>query len=258
MRVCRLQRELEEKHQQLERSNRDLERYARVVAHDLEAPLKVICAGLAGLRERSGQRLDSKSAEFVTEAIENAGRMASLIRDILDYSRARADTTPFEPVDLARVASVAVANLRVQIDSSGAALDIGELPTVSGNESQLLQLLQNLIGNAIKYRSAAPPKIRVWAELAGEHWHLAVRDNGMGIDPKHSERIFEPFIRLHSSHEIEGTGVGLAICRAVVERHGGRIWVDSRPGEGATFHFTLPSLDVAQVTQQSVQRESAA
>jgi light-regulated signal transduction histidine kinase (bacteriophytochrome) len=254
VRLCRTQKELEVQRQQLERSNRDLERYARVVAHDLQAPLKGISAGLTGLRERSGDRLDPKSAEFVGEAIENAGRMADLIRDILDYSRARADTTPFEPVEMAKVASVATANLRAQIESSGAAVSIKPLPTIHGNESQLLQLLQNLISNAIKYRSQAPPQVQVWADRVGDHWKFAVRDNGMGIDPRQLDRIFEPFIRLHPASEIEGTGVGLAICRAVAERHGGTIWVESEPGNGSTFYFTIPAKD----TQERGQAEAAA
>jgi light-regulated signal transduction histidine kinase (bacteriophytochrome) len=241
LRLSAAQRELESQRVQLERSNRDLERYARVVAHDLQAPLKNISAGLSGLRDRSGARLDQKSAEFVSEAIENAGRMAGLIRDILDYSRARADTTPFATVDMSKTAGVATANLREEINTTGATVGIEPLPTVEGNESQLLQLLQNLIGNAIKYRSRAAPVIRVRADRQGDHWRFAVADNGMGIDSKHTDRIFEPFIRLHPASEIEGTGVGLAICRAVVERHGGRIWVESEPGKGSTFYFTLPA-----------------
>jgi light-regulated signal transduction histidine kinase (bacteriophytochrome) len=254
VRLSRTQKELEIQRQQLERSNRDLERYARVVAHDLQAPLKGISAGLAGLRERSGERLDPKSAEFVAEAIENAGRMADLIRDILDYSRARADTTPFEPVDMAKVAALAVANLREQIESSGAAVKIQALPTIQGNESQLLQLLQNLISNAIKYRSAEPPQIEVWADRIGENWRFTVRDNGMGMDPRQVGRIFEPFIRLHPANEIEGTGVGLAICRAVVERHGGTIWVETEPGKGSAFSFSIP----AQAAQGPAHTEAAA
>jgi len=254
LRLSRTQRELEVQRQQLERSNKDLERYARVVAHDLESPLKGISAGLSGLLERSGGRLDPKSAAFVKESIESAGRMASLIRDILEYSRARADPAPFEPVDMGRLASAASANLRSQAEATGASITIGQLPTVRGNESQLLQLLQNLIGNAIKYRGERPPVIDVRAERAGDHWKFAVRDNGMGIDPRHSERIFEPFIRLHSAADIEGTGVGLAICRAVVERHGGRIWVEPNPGGGSTFFFTVS----AAGAQDPGQRERAA
>ncbi|MEX2220049.1 MAG: ATP-binding protein [Phycisphaerales bacterium] len=240
MRLSETQKELEAQRQQLERSNRDLERYARVVAHDLEAPLKGISAGLAGLLERSGARLDPKSAEFVGEAIENAGRMAVLIRDILEYSRARAASAPFEPVDMNAVAAAVAAGLRAHIEATGTTLRVGQLPTVLGSESQLAQLLQNLVGNAIKYRSERPPIVEVRADRRDEQWEFAVRDNGMGFDPRHSERVFDPFIRLHTSAEIEGTGVGLAICRAVVERHGGKMRVESVPGAGSTFYFTLP------------------
>lgn len=239
LRLSQAQRELEIHRQQLERSNRDLERYARVVAHDLEAPLKGILKGLAHLQATSGDRIDSESAEFVRDAIERAGHMTVLIRDILEYSRARADTTPLEPVETAKAVSEAIANLRSQIEAAGATITTGDLPQVLGSESQLIQLFQNLLSNAIKYRSIEPPSIRVFAEALGDQWRFAVRDNGIGIDPRQADRIFEPFVRLQASSEVAGTGVGLATCRAVVERHGGRIWIDSAPGQGSTFYFTI-------------------
>jgi two-component system, sensor histidine kinase and response regulator len=241
--MCTLRRMVERQRRQLERSNRELERYARVVAHDLEAPLNAIRQGLKGLQQRAGARLDTESADFVAEALESAQRMGTLIRDILAYSRATAHAAPFSEVDTNAAADTALANLKVPIESTQASIAVEHLPQVMGDEAQFVQLFQNLIGNAIKYRhSERRPEIRVWAEPEGEdRWRFAVTDNGMGIDPAHSDRIFEPFIRLHPASEIEGTGVGLAICRAVVERHGGQLWVQSRPGEGSTFYFSMPA-----------------
>jgi signal transduction histidine kinase len=238
--VCAMRRTIREQQQRLEQSNRELERYARVVAHDLEAPLKAIRAGLAGLIERSGERLDSQSREFVGETIQSAERMARLIRAILDYSRASAPTPPHAPVDMNSVAAMALQNLKATARESGTQVVLDRLPTVTGDENTLLQLMQNLLGNAIKYRAPGRvPVVRVWAERKGDWWHFHVQDNGTGLDPLKASRIFEPFIRLHN--DVEGTGVGLAICRAVVERHGGRISVTSAEGQGATFTFTLPT-----------------
>jgi two-component system, sensor histidine kinase and response regulator len=242
--MCTLRRMVERQRRQLERSNRELERYARVVAHDLEAPLKGIRQGLERLKDRPSAMADSETAEFVETSIESADRMAALIRDILAYSRASAQPAPFTEIDTNRIVETSLANLKVSIEQTTAKILVEHLPTVMGDEGQLLQLFQNLVGNAIKYRQPGrTPEIRVWAEEEGEgsRWRFAVSDNGMGIDPMHSDRIFEPFIRLHPASEIEGTGVGLAICRAVVERHGGRLWLQSRPGEGSTFYFSVPS-----------------
>lgn len=246
--MCSLRRMVERQRRQLERSNRELERYARVVAHDLEAPLKAIRHGLGGLQERVGDRLDAASRTFVGEALETADRMATLIRDILAYSRATAQAAPFELVDTQKVVETAIANLKATIGSTQATVRVEELPVVMGDENQLLQLFQNLIGNAMKYRDPSrAPEISIAAEPEGDdRWRFGVSDNGMGIDPAHAERIFEPFIRLHPASEIEGTGVGLAICRAVVERHGGQVWVQSTPGEGSTFYFTVPAAKTAE------------
>lgn len=245
--VCSLRRMVDRQRRQLERSNRELERYARVVAHDLEAPLNAIRQGLEGVRQRASGTLDPESAAFIAEASQSAARMATLIRDILAYSRATAQPAPFTPIDTRRIAETALANLKTAIETSGASTQVDALPVVMGDENQMLQLFQNLVANAIKYRHPERnPAIRIWADREGdERWRFSVGDNGMGIDTAHHERIFEPFIRLHAAAEIEGTGVGLAICRAVVERHGGQLSVDSRPGEGSTFWFTIPALRVA-------------
>jgi signal transduction histidine kinase len=246
--MCTLRRMVERQRRQLERSNRELERYARVVAHDLEAPLKAIRQGLDGLGRRAGSRLDKESAEFVEEALESAGRMAALIRDILAYSRATAQAAPFAEVNTNKAVAAAIANLKAPIESTNAKIEVEPLPAIMGDENQLVQLFQNLLGNAMKYRHPdRTPEIRVAAEREGDdRWRFAISDNGMGFDPAHADRIFEPFIRLHPASEIEGTGVGLAICRAVVERHGGQLWADSEPGKGSVFYFSLPPSKAAE------------
>ncbi len=244
--VCQLRRTIEEQRRELERSkenlersNRELERYARVVAHDLEAPLRAIRTGLEGLTKRSGDRLDPESKDFVGETLESTLRMARLIRGILDYSRASAETSPAAPVDMNEIAREALRNLKIVIQERQAEIKVEPLPTILGDEAMLVQVMQNLIGNGLKYQPAGQrPVVHVRAAREDGMWHFQVQDNGIGLDPKRAERIFEPFIRLHAE-EYEGTGVGLAICRAVVERHGGTIWVDGAPGAGSTFHFTL-------------------
>jgi signal transduction histidine kinase len=244
--VCHLRRTIEEQRRELERSkenlersNRELERYARVVAHDLEAPLRAVRTGLEGLVQRSGEKLDTSSREFVNETLESTLRMARLIRGILDYSRASAETTPTAVVDMNETAREAVRNLKIVIQEKQADVKIDPLPTILGDEAMLVQVMQNLIGNGLKYQpKGQTPRVQVRAKREGDFWHLEVQDNGIGLDPKRAQRIFEPFIRLHAD-EYEGTGVGLAICRAVVERHGGKIWVEGAPGAGTTFHFTL-------------------
>jgi two-component system, sensor histidine kinase and response regulator len=238
-------RQLERKQEDLERSNRELERYARVVAHDLEAPLKTLRTGLQGLSQRSGAKLDDASREFVQETMESTDRMGRLIRGILDYSRASANTAPNQRVDMSQIAQAAVSNLKAPIEEKGAEVRVADLPVVTGDEAMLVQVMQNLIGNGLKYQPKdARPLIEVSACRENDEWHFRVRDNGIGLDPVRAERIFEPFIRLHST-EYEGTGVGLAVCRAVVERHGGKIWVEGVPAKGSTFHFTLPARDGA-------------
>ena len=176
--------------------------------------------------------------------------MSTLIKDLLQYSRAGTRGQPFGPVNFEVVLSWTLTNLNFAIDEAGAIITHDPLPTVAADETQVIQLIQNLIGNAIKFRDEMPPEIHIGAERrAGSSqgeadiWLFSVRDNGIGIDPQYSERIFQIFQRLHSRHEYPGTGIGLAVCRRIVERHGGRIWVESTPGQGSTFYFTLPDRD---------------
>jgi signal transduction histidine kinase len=234
----------EQRAAELKRSNEDLERFAYVASHDLQEPLRAVASYTQLLQSRLSDKLDDETRTFLDYVLGGAARMRALIHDLLDYSRvgrepmARAHTQ----VNLDEVLDAALEDLAAAVSESGAEIRRGPLPTVRGDPAQLVQLLRNLIANAIRFRSEAPPAIDVRAErLSGERaglWQVSVKDNGIGIEPRHHERIFVIFQRLHG-RERPGTGIGLAICKKIVELHGGSIWVDSAPGQGATFHFTL-------------------
>ncbi len=225
---------------ELARANAELERFAQVASHDLQEPLRTVSSFVQLLAKRYGEHLDETGRRYINYAVDGAERMRALIHALLAYSRLERQEVPTDaevalPKILARVQS----DLHAAITSTRAEITSEELPTVVGNEGQLAQLLLNLIGNAIKYRRDEPPRVHVSAFDEGDHWRVSVADNGIGIEPKYFERIFVVFQRLHTREIYEGTGVGLAICKRIVERHGGRIWLDSRPGEGSTFHFTV-------------------
>jgi PAS domain S-box-containing protein len=226
--------------QDLARSNAELEQFAYVVSHDLQEPLRMVASYVDLISERYAGELDEKAKEFMSYAVDGAHRMQQMINDLLSYSRVSTRGKPFVGVDCNEVLDRALSNLQVRIEKTGAEVTWGDLPTVAGDESQLCQVLQNLIANAIKFRGEETPRVHVDAEKQGENWEFSVRDNGIGIDPDDAERIFVIFRRLHDRDEYAGTGIGLAICKKIVERHGGQIWVESQPGEGATFYFTLP------------------
>jgi len=192
------------------------------------------------LADRFGDKLGDDGAEFIGYAVDGARRMQRLIQDLLTYSRVGTRGRSFEPTDCNEVLGAAVANLQASIQESGALVTHEELPTVAADASQQAQLFQNLVGNAIKFRSEAPPRVHVSAERQPGQWAFAVRDNGIGFDPEFSDRIFIIFQRLHSRSEYPGTGIGLALCKKIVERHGGKIWVESKANQGATFRFTIP------------------
>ncbi|MFZ5862930.1 MAG: sensor histidine kinase [Nitrospirota bacterium] len=224
----------------LERSNLELTRFAYVASHDLQSPLRSI-SGFAQLIKQDYQgRLGAEADVWISRVVENTNRMQTLIADLLSYSRVDSAAHPLRPTDFRAVFKDAVASLDAAIVDSGAQVTCGELPTVLGDTSQLVQLLQNLIDNAVKYHGTDPPRVHVEARAQGDEWLFSVRDNGIGIEPKHTERIFEVFQRLHTHQAYPGTGIGLAVCRRVVHRHGGRIWVDSQPGHGSVFYFTIP------------------
>jgi PAS domain S-box-containing protein len=235
-------RGLEERAGELERSNAELAEFAYVASHDLSEPLRMISSYLQLLRRRHGDDLAPEADEFVGHAIDGATRMRALIEDLLAYSRAGRSEAPPAPVDVdALVASIAPTVISAHAEPRPV-IEWSELPTVPGEASQLAQLLQNLISNAVKFVApGAVPYVLVTAERDGDLWRFAVDDNGIGIEPRHAERIFGMFQRLHSRDAFAGTGIGLAIARKVVERHGGRIWVEPRPEGGTRFLFTLPA-----------------
>jgi PAS domain S-box-containing protein len=224
---------------ELARSNRDLGQFASIASHDLREPLRTVAGHLGLLERRLGEHLDSDTKELLNAAVDGAVRMNRLVGDLLAFSRVGADDTPLAPVDLGEVYEQVLVSLAAVIAESEATIEAGALPRVFGLEPQLTQLLQNLLQNALKFRGEAPPRVRVSAEAQGDQWVVRVRDNGPGIEPEQQERIFGAFVRAPSRRRQPGSGIGLAICRKIVERHGGRIWVDARPGEGACFTFTL-------------------
>ncbi len=232
---------LAEKARDLARSNEDLEQFAYVASHDLQEPLRMVASYLQLLERRYGDSLEGEAKEFMAYAVDGANRMKRLINDLLAYSRVGTHGNEFRRIDLNQIVGRVHSNLIEQIEESGAVITHDTLPTLTGDETQLLQLYQNLISNAIKFRKQdVPPGIHLGAVLENGKWKMFVRDNGIGFDPKYSERIFVLFQRLHSNQKYRGTGIGLAVSKRIVERHGGRIWVESKLGEGTTFFFTLP------------------
>jgi len=236
-----LEKRVEERTRELKRSNEDLEQFAYVASHDLQEPLRMVASYLQLLERRYGDRLDSDAHEFIDFAVDGAKRMKTLINDLLAFSRVGTRGEPFENTDLNAVLGRVRADLHALIKEHNALLTCDELPNLMVDETQMAQVFQNLISNAIKFRKEdVPPRIHVSAEDRNGEVLLSVRDNGIGIDPQFADRIFVIFQRLHNSQKYAGTGIGLAISKRIVERHGGRIWVESEEGAGATFYFTLP------------------
>lgn len=227
-------------HEELKRSNAELEQFAYVASHDLQEPLRMVASYTQLLGRRYEGKLDKDAHEFMSYIVDGATRMKQLIEDLLAYSRVGTKGQDFKPVALEAPLRRALFNLRAGIEEAGAAVTYDALPTVSGDEVQLGQLLQNLIGNALKFRSNSVPRIHIAVSQQPSEVQIEVRDNGIGIETQYFERIFMVFQRLFNKGEYPGTGIGLAICKKVVERHGGRIWVESRAGEGSSFYFTLP------------------
>jgi signal transduction histidine kinase len=231
---------LHEHAEALERSNQELEKFAYVASHDLQEPLRMVSSYMQLLSRRYTGKIDADADEFISFAVDGAKRMQILINDLLAYSRIGTRGHEFKPVPCEEILDLALANLLTVIEETGAVVTHDTLPTVLADKTQLVQLFQNLIGNAIKFRSDQQPHIHVSAENKENKWILSVKDNGIGIDPRYGDRIFEVFQRLHGRGHYSGTGIGLAICKKIVERHGGWIRLQSEEGEGATFYFSLP------------------
>lgn len=225
---------------ELGRSNAELEQFAYVVSHDLQEPLSLIRRYSELVTENKTLARDKDAARHLGQVLESSQRMQEMIDGILEYSRVETRGTPFQAVDFDKAVDDAVGNLAAAVESCNADVRYQNLPTLNADAGQMLQLFQNLIGNAIKFRSEKrKPVITVSASEQREHWRFTVEDNGIGIDPAERDRIFAMFQRLHTGEEYPGTGIGLAVCRSIVKRHGGEIWVDSVPGEGSEFHFTI-------------------
>ena len=233
---------LERQAKDLVRSNADLEQFAYAASHDLQEPLRVVASYLQLLSNKYKGKLDKDADEFIGFAVDGSVRMQRMIADLLEYSRVGTRGKRFERAELDEALEMAKANLRTAIDESEAQIASEPLPVLPADRTQLVQLFQNLIGNAIKFRGEAPVLVRIDSKLDGTTWRISVSDNGIGIKKSQHQRVFGIFQRLHTRKEYPGTGVGLAICKKIVERHSGRIWVESEAGAGTTFHFTLPSI----------------
>jgi signal transduction histidine kinase len=229
----------DERTEELRRSNEELERFAFIASHDLQQPLRTVSGFLQLLEHQRGESLDPTAHEYIGHALAGTRQMGALIDDLLAYSRVSRDDRPLGPVPLDEAWDTAVDQLRATIADTGARVNREDLPVVHGDRGQLVQVFANLIGNAVKYRGDATPEVRAWATRGNGAWEVAVEDNGIGIDPRHHERIFEMFRRLHTDDEYEGTGVGLALAKRIVERSGGDIRVESRPGSGSRFVVRL-------------------
>jgi light-regulated signal transduction histidine kinase (bacteriophytochrome) len=241
---------------ELARSNKELEQFAYVASHDLQEPLRMITSYTQLIAKRYQGQLDTDAKEFMQFAVDGALRMQKLIQGLLLYSRVGTRGKPFEATSCQECLAGALANLKMAIEETSAVIQLPAepLPHLMGDAVQLTQLFQNLVANSLKFRNVAPPVIQLTAErqtrrdaatlnVPPYEWVFHIHDNGIGIEPQYFDRIFVIFQRLHAQDQYPGTGIGLAICRKIVERHGGRIWLDSKPGAGTTFHFTMPALD---------------
>ena len=229
----------EQLEQNLKASNKELERFAYIASHDLQEPLRMVSSYTQLLEKRYKDKLDQQASEFIHFAVDGAVRMQTLINDLLAYSRLGSKAKPFEAVDCNVIFDQVKAHLSVSINDSNTVITNDQLPTVNADPVQLSQIFQNLISNAIKFRGENPSRIHISAEKNNDHWLFSFRDNGIGIESKYKDKVFEIFQRLHSKEQYPGTGIGLAISKRIAERHGGKLWFDSEPGKGSIFYFTI-------------------
>ena len=233
-------RQLDARNQDLARSNIELEQFAYVASHDLQEPLRKVASFCQLLQRRYEGQLDDRADQYIGFAVDGAKRMQALINDLLAFSRVGRTTRAFRPIALAEVVDAALVNLAVTVESAGGTVEVGDLPVVLGDPILLTAVFQNLIGNSMKFRGEDPPVVSIEAEASGDGWLVSVEDDGIGIEPRFAERVFVIFQRLHAREEFEGTGIGLALCRKIVEHHGGRIWIDGENPVGTRVMFTLP------------------
>ena len=236
----RTQDKLTQKAQDLARSNQELERFAYVAAHDLKEPLVVVGGFINLLWRLCKEKLEPNAVSYIRHALEGIARMEALISALLAYAKVGTKGNDFKLTDHNDIVERATTNLQAEIEKSGAIITHDTLPTLLADDIQMIQLFQNLVSNGIKFRKQEPVRVHVSAEQGDKEWVFSVSDNGIGIDPKHVTRIFDIFQRLHGDSEYPGNGIGLAICKKIVENHGGRIWVESKLGEGSAFKFTIP------------------
>jgi PAS domain S-box-containing protein len=230
--------------EKLARSNEELERFAYVASHDLQEPLRMVASFTQLLSQKYSGKLDEAADRYILYAVDGAKRMQQLITDLLAYSRVNSKELDLRQTDCATVVRGAMRNLQVAIEESGASIEFDPLPALWVDQGQFTQLFQNLLGNSIKFRRKEEcPRIHISAADGGAEWMISVQDNGIGIDPRQAERVFQIFQRLHTRQEYTGTGIGLAVCKKVVERHGGNLWVESEPGAGSTFRFTIRKIN---------------
>ncbi len=239
----RIEKALKETTVNLASSNADLQQFAYVASHDLQEPLRAVTGFLTLLASKQAGNLDADSQRYINHAVEGAHRMRALVNDLLTYARVESRGRELKPVQLSKILDRVKLDLSAAIDESAAVIISDELPTLTGDPAQLGQLFQNLIGNAIKFRNSRAPEIRIKCQPQNNDWLFSVQDNGRGFDMEHAERIFVIFQRLQGREQASGTGIGLALCKKIVERHNGKIWVESKPDQGSTFFFTLPQVN---------------
>jgi PAS domain S-box-containing protein len=242
----RAEEQLRKSNEALEESNLELRQFAFVASHDLQTPLRSISGFAQCLFEDYNRKLDDKANDYLGRIVKSVSRMQTLVDDLLSYSRVESRSQPFGDVSLEEACQDALTMLEGSIQDVGCRISMGTLPNVRGDRTQLMQLMQNLIGNAVKYHAEKDPEVHIDARRHEDRWLISVRDNGIGIPANQLERVFEIFARLHNQQAYPGTGIGLAVCRRIVLRHGGKIWVESEPGQGSTFFFTLPVMAPAE------------
>ena len=239
-RLNKLNDELESRAKALADSNAELEQFAYVASHDLQEPLRMISSFLSQIEKKYNDKLDDKGRQYIHFAVDGAQRMRSIILDLLEYSRVGRVETEYSDFNLGEVVNEVIQLYKAQLSETQGKISYSKLPEIRAIRVPIRQLLQNLIGNALKFRAKdRPPEIQISAKELKSFWEIKVKDNGIGISPDYSDRVFIIFQRLHTKQEYEGSGMGLAICKKIIEKHGGKIWVESNPGKGSTFHFTI-------------------